>query len=201
MCIWNLTKECKMGIISTTIMAFSMSADAFAASVSKGTVMNKPKISEALKVGSIFGLVETLTPIIGWIAGVAASGFIESIDHWIAFCILGIIGGKMLYESFQEEKPKTEKHKLSMLILTAIGTSIDAMAVGVTLALINANILIAATSIGAATFVMTTTGIMTGHYIGLKSGKIAEALGGICLIIIGTSILLDHLEIIDFLGF
>ncbi len=190
-----------MGIISTTIMAFSMSADAFAASVSKGTVMNKPKISEALKVGSIFGLVETLTPIIGWIAGVAASGFIESIDHWIAFCILGIIGGKMLYESFQEEKPKTEKHKLSMLILTAIGTSIDAMAVGVTLALINANILIAATSIGAATFVMTTTGIMTGHYIGLKSGKIAEALGGICLIIIGTSILLDHLEIIDFLGF
>ena len=187
-----------MGIVSTTIMAFSMSADAFAASVSKGVVVQKPKITDALKIASIFGGVETLTPVIGWAAGIAASSFITSVDHWIAFCILSAIGGKMLFESVQkEEKPKLQKHKFSTLLLTAIGTSIDAMAVGVSLAFIDANIWISALAIGAATFVMTTIGFMTGHYIGSKAGKIAEVLGGTGLILIGAHILLEHLGLID----
>lgn len=185
-----------MSIISNTVLAFSMSADAFAAAIGKGVVLRKPKITYALRIGMIFGVVETLAPIIGWLVGLAASRFIESIDHWVAFTILSAIGGKMIFESFQQEqKERKESHKISILILTAIGTSIDAMAVGVTLALIDANIWIMAAMIGMATFIMATIGIMMGHYIGTKAGKIAEALGGLCLIAIGTKILFEHLGI------
>lgn len=185
-----------MSVISNTILAFSMSADAFAASISKGVVLRKPKLSEAMRIGMIFGVIETLTPIIGWLIGLVASRFIESIDHWVAFTILGGIGCKMIFEGLQKEhKEKKESHKLSVLIFTAIGTSIDAMAVGVTLALIDANIWITAMMIGTATFIMSTTGIMAGHYIGAKVGKFAEILGGLCLIAIGSKILCEHLGI------
>lgn len=183
-----------MSILSTTIIAFGMSADAFTAAVGKGITMRKPKISEAMRVGMIFGVVETITPLIGWSAGVAASGWITSIDHWIAFFILSIIGGKMIFESLKKEKQEQQdQHKFSTLILTAIGTSIDALAVGVTLAFMDVSILVSALTIGLATFVMATVGIMTGHYLGLKAGKIAEALGGFGLIFIGSSILIEHL--------
>lgn len=183
-----------MSIVSNTIIAFSMSADAFAASIGKGVVLQRPKLSYAMRIGLVFGSVETLTPIIGWLLGIMASGFIASVDHWVAFAILSIIGGKMIYEGFHnEETERKESHKLSILILTAIGTSIDAMAVGATLALLNVNIWLMAAMIGAATFMMATIGIMTGHYIGTKAGKIAEVLGGLCLIAIGTKILIEHL--------
>ena len=183
-----------MSIVSNTIIAFSMSADAFAASIGKGVVLQRPKLSYAMRIGLVFGGVETLTPIIGWLLGIMASGFIASVDHWVAFAILSIIGGKMIYEGCNnEETERKESHKLSILILTAIGTSIDAMAVGATLALLNVNIWLMAAMIGAATFMMATIGIMTGHYIGTKAGKIAEVLGGLCLIAIGTKILIEHL--------
>ncbi len=183
-----------MSIVSNTILAFSMSADAFAAAVSKGVVLRKPKLTEAMRIGFIFGSIETLTPIIGWLIGSVASRFVESIDHWIAFIILAVIGGKMIYEGFQtEHKERRESHKLHVLILTAIGTSIDAMAVGVTLALLDANILMISAMIGMATFIMATIGIMAGHYIGTKAGKTAEILGGLCLIAIGSKILFEHL--------
>lgn len=183
-----------MSIISNTIIAFSMSADAFAASIGKGVALQKPKLSYAMRIGLVFGGVETLTPIIGWLLGRMASGFIEAVDHWVAFTILALIGGKMIYEGFHnEEAERKESHTLGILILTAIGTSIDAMAVGATLALLDANIWIMAAMIGSATFVMSTIGIMTGHYIGTKAGKIAEVLGGVCLIAIGAKILIEHL--------
>lgn len=183
-----------MSVISNTIIAFSMSADAFAAAIGKGVALKKPKISYAMRIGLVFGGVETLTPIIGWLLGIMASSLIASVDHWVAFAILSVIGGKMIYEGFHnEEAERKESHKLSVLILTAIGTSIDAMAVGATLALLNVNIWMMAGMIGAATFLMATVGIMTGHYIGTKAGKIAEILGGLCLIAIGSKILFEHL--------
>ncbi len=186
-----------MSVISNGLLAFSMSADAFAASVSKGVVLRKPKLTYAMRVGAIFGGIETLTPIIGWLIGLAASRFIEAIDHWVAFIILAVVGGKMIFEGFSNEhKEKKESHKLSVLIFTAIGTSIDAMAVGVTLALIDVNIIVMALMIGMATFVMSTIGIMTGHYIGTKAGKVAEILGGLCLVAIGTKILFEHLGVL-----
>lgn len=183
-----------MSLVSNTILAFSMSADAFAASVSKGVLLKKPKLPDAVRIGFIFGAVETITPIIGWLIGLAASSYIEAVDHWIAFCILSLIGGKMIYEGLQEaHTERKESHKLGVLIFTAIGTSIDAMAVGATLALLEADIITISLMIGAATFTMSTIGIMTGHYIGLKAGKFAELLAGACLIFIGSKILLEHL--------
>lgn len=190
-----------MSIISTTIMAFSMSADAFAAAVSKGVSMPKPQLRKAMNIASVFAAVETITPIIGWLAGMAANSFVADYDHWVAFIILAIVGGKMFLEGLtrHEDAPKKD-HTLSALILTAIGTSIDAMAVGATLAFMDASIWISALAIGAATFLMATMGIMTGHYIGTKGGKIAEILGGLGLIAIGTKILLEHLGVLT-LGF
>lgn len=173
-----------------------MSADAFAAAICKGVALRKPKITYALRIGLIFGTVEAITPIVGWLLGFVASKYIIAIDHWVAFIILSLIGGKMIYESFSNEcHEQKESHKLSILILTAIGTSIDAMAVGVTLALLDINIILMALMIGFATFIMATIGIMTGHYIGTKAGKIVEFLGGLCLISIGSFILAEHIGI------
>lgn len=185
-----------MSIISTTVLALSMSADAFAAAVGKGTSLKKPKIQDAAYIGMVFGIVEAITPIIGWLAGLAAGSFVQSVDHWLAFSLLGIVGSKMIYESLHKdpETIATTQQRLGTLILTAIGTSIDAMAIGASLAVLDANIWVSAVAIGLATFLMATIGIMTGHYIGNKGGKIAEAVGGIGLILIGTSILIEHLK-------
>lgn len=188
-----------MSIVSTTVLAFSMSADAFAVSVAKGATLQKPRWRDALRSGAIFGTVEAITPVIGWLLGVAASRYIEAIDHWAAFLILLAVGGKLVWESFQPEDEAAEKpqrHGLGVTILTAIGTSIDAMAVGVTLAFVDANIWLTAAAIGGATCLMVTLGFMTGHYIGSKVGKYAERLGGLALIGIGTHILLSHTGVI-----
>jgi len=182
-----------MSIISNTIVAFSMSADAFAASVCKGVSLKRPKLSHAVRIGMVFGAIETLTPVIGWLLGVLASGMIASVDHWVAFVLLSIIGGKMVYEGFHKnEEECKETHKISVLIITAIGTSIDAMAVGATLAFLKVDIWIMAAMIGTATFIMATIGVMTGHYIGKQAGKAAEIIGGICLFAIGAKILIEH---------
>lgn len=191
-----------MSAVSTAVLAFSMSADAFAVSVSKGATMRKPSLRYALRTGALFGIVEAITPIIGWVAGLAASRAIQEVDHWVAFAILGAVGLKLIYESFQKEEadeagePKAKEHGLGLMLLTAIGTSIDALAVGVTLAFLPVNIWISAAAIGSATFVMVTIGIMTGHYIGARIGKLAELLGGIGLVAIGTGILCDHLGLL-----
>lgn len=171
-----------------------MSSDAFAAALGKGARLERPGLGEALRTGLIFGGIETLTPLIGWAAGRAASGYIEAFDHWIAFGLLLVIGVKMIWDSLQrdaeEEKPRS--HSLAVLALTAVGTSIDALAVGVTLALIDANIIINALAIGAATFTMVTIGVLFGRYLGEKFGRYAEAAGGVILIAIGLKILLEH---------
>ena len=185
-----------MNPLPVILLAFSMSTDAFAASLGKGAVLDRPKFSEALRTGLIFGSIEATTPVIGWALGRAASRYIEAFDHWIAFGLLAGIGGKMLWDSFQRdpEAEKPQRHSFAVLALTALGTSIDALAVGVTLALIDANILVNALAIGLATFLMTTTGVMVGRFLGARFGKYAEAAGGIILIVIGANILAQHLS-------
>ena len=185
-----------MLLAPTLAMAFSMSADAFAASIAKGVKMPKPKPTQALRVGLIFGTVEAITPVIGWCLGLLASGFVASVDHWIAFFILGAVGVHMLLESFSEPEERSTDMSLWRLVLIAIGTSIDAMAVGVTLAFLDVNIWLSALAIGGATCLMSSLGVMTGHYLGLKAGKYAEFLGGLTLIAIGTGILLSHTGIL-----
>lgn len=184
-----------MSALSSTILAFSMSADAFAVALCKGAAVQKPRLRDALRTGVIFGSVEAITPILGWLAGVAASRYVALYDHWVAFIILGAVGSKLLYESVfaDDDVEKPARHGAGVLVLTAIGTSIDALAVGVTLAFLPVNIWLTAASIGAATTFMVTLGMLLGHRMGSRFGRVAEALGGIGLIAIGSHILLTHL--------
>ena len=180
-----------MSILAIIFLAFSMSADAFAAALGKATRLDRPGWGEALRTGAIFGSIEAVTPVIGWAAGRAASRYIEAFDHWIAFGLLLAIGGKMIWDAARrhEEEERPSSHSFMVLAVTAIGTSIDAMAVGVMLALIGANIIVNALAIGAATFTMTTIGVMAGGVLGEKFGRYAEAAGGLILIAIGCRIL------------
>ena len=185
-----------MSFLAVLLLALSMSADAFAAALGKGARLDRPGWGEALRAGLIFGSIEAVTPLIGWALGMAASRYVAAFDHWIAFGLLTVIGGKMLWDALrreEEEEEKPKSHSLMVLVLTAIGTSIDALAVGVTLAIVGANIIVNALAIGAATFTMVTIGVMTGRVLGEKFGRYAEAGGGVILIAIGIKILVDHI--------
>jgi manganese efflux pump family protein len=183
-----------MTFLPILLLALSMSSDAFAAALGKGARLDRPGLGEALRTGLIFGSIEAITPVIGWVLGRGASRYIQAFDHWIAFGLLTVIGGKMIWDSLQrsEAEEKPQRHTFAALAVTAIGTSIDALAVGVTLALVGANIIVNALAIGAATFIMVTIGVMAGRYLGEKFGRYAEGAGGVVLIVIGVKILLEH---------
>lgn len=178
------------------VLSLSMSTDAFAAAVGRGA-SHRPNLASALKAGAVFGVIEAITPLIGWGLGMLAAGLVEQIDHWIAFVLLAAVGGKMIWEACKPLDPDTDSAPRRSgpwaLIATAIGTSIDAAAVGVGLALLGVNILVIALSIGATTFVMTTIGMLIGRAVGARFGKRAEFVGGLALIALGTTILLEHL--------
>ena len=186
--------------ISIFILGIAVSTDAFAAAIGKGAAMREPRLREALRAGVIFGTIEGLTPIIGWLLGMAAVQYVTAWDHWIAFTVLGALGLHMIYVGF---KPESEhraadaaKRSDSFWSLAAIGfvTSIDAMAVGVGLAFLEVNIVVVAVVIGLTTLVMVTLGIMLGRVLGSLAGKRAEIVGGLMLIGIGTAILYEHLS-------
>ncbi|HFZ8993153.1 TPA: manganese efflux pump MntP [Citrobacter freundii] len=185
-----------MNITATVLLALGMSMDAFAASIGKGATLHKPKFSEALRTGLIFGAVETLTPLIGWGMGMIASRFVLEWNHWIAFILLVFLGGRMVIEGIRggddEDEEPLRRHSFWLLVTTAIATSLDAMAVGVGLAFLKVNILATALAIGCATLTMSTLGMMIGRFIGPMLGKRAEILGGVVLIGIGVQILWIH---------
>lgn len=186
-----------MNIISTVLLALAMSTDAFAAAIGKGAALHKPKLTVALRTGLIFGVIESITPLIGWGVGSVATKYVAAWDHWIAFTLLVVLGLHMIYEGFQPSDPiddKPSQHSFIVLAITAFATSIDAMAVGVSLAFINVNIIITAIAIGFATFTMVTLGVMLGRALGVLVGKRAEILGGVILITIGSYILYEHLN-------
>jgi putative Mn2+ efflux pump MntP len=186
-----------MNFASTALLAVAMSTDAFAAAVGKGTALQKPRWSEALRTGAIFGVIEAITPLIGWALGLAAADYVKAWDHWIAFVLLLMLGGRMLWaavrkpDEVQIEKPSS--HGFWLLVVTGFATSIDAMAVGVGLAFLDVNILPVAIAIGFATFAMVTIGVMVGRVLGNLAGRWAEAIGGLLLIGIGSMILYEHL--------
>ena len=185
---------------SLVFLAFAMSTDAFAAAIGKGSALHKPKFLEALRVGLIFGVIEAITPIIGWFIGQAASQFVASWDHWIAFTLLLLLGLHMIYNGVKDEEPEEEvdkpkQHGFWLLAVTGFATSIDALAVGVGLAFVDVNIWLAAGLIGLATLTMVTIGVMLGRVIGNVMGKRAEILGGVVLIIVGATILYEHLSV------
>ena len=185
-----------MNLSATILLAFGMSMDAFAVSISKGASLHKPKFSEALRTGLIFGVIEALTPLIGWGLGMLASQFVLEWNHWIAFVLLVFLGGRMVIEGCRagddEGSVPQHRHGFWLLVTTAIATSLDAMAVGVGLAFLQVNIITTALLIGCATLIMTTLGMMIGRFIGPLLGKRAEVLGGVVLIAIGAQILWAH---------
>jgi putative Mn2+ efflux pump MntP len=186
-----------MNISATLILAFGMSMDAFAVSIGKGASLHRPRFREALRTGLIFGVIEAITPLIGWGIGLFASKYIMAWDHWVAFTLLFILGARMIVEGLknkpEEASTNQRSHGFWILVLTAIGTSLDAMAIGVGLAFLQVNIIHTALAIGMATMIMATLGIMLGRFIGPMLGKWAEVLGGVVLIGIGFNILLEHL--------
>ena len=186
-----------MNFVSTLILALARSTDAFAAAVSKGVALRNPRFTEAIRTGLIFGVIEACTPLIGWALGSMAAEFVREWDHWIAFCMLLVLGGMMIRNGLkveEEEAPPVTRHSFWLLAATGFATSIDAMAVGVSLAFIDNNILITALAIGLATLTMVTIGVMVGKLIGLVAGRWAEVLGGLALIGIGCTILYEHLS-------
>lgn len=187
-----------MNFFSLIALSFAMSMDAFAVAIAKGALLEqKPSLVKALKIGLLFGLIEGITPFIGWALGHLAHQWIEQWDHWIAFSLLTALGLKVIYEYFTHSPedistPSDENKSWWLLILTAIGTSLDAMTVGISLAFLDVNIFIATIMIGLATTLMVTLGILIGQKVGQKWSDYAELLGGITLIVIGSFILYSH---------
>lgn len=190
-----------MSPVAIVILSLSMSADAFAAAIGRGA-KHRPTLPQALRSGLVFGVIEAITPLIGFALGVAAAAFVEAVDHWIAFGLLGAVGGKMIWEALKPEAEddaeatKAVSRGLIALVATAVGTSIDAGAVGVGLALLGENIWLIAASIGFTTFALATLGLLIGKAAGAQLGKIVELVGGVALIALGLKILLEHLGVL-----
>lgn len=195
-----------MGIIEVLMVGFGLSMDAFAAAVCKGLCMKKFRNKNAAIIALFFGGFQALMPLLGWILGRQFSDSITEIDHWIAFILLGIIGGNMLREGLSREVPEEEtlcpvdgrdnELNLKELTVMAIATSIDALAVGVTFAFLNISILPAVFIIGCTTSIISYIGVFIGNYFGAKYKKKAELAGGGILILIGIKILIEGLRVI-----
>lgn len=172
--------------------------DAFAVAVCKGLSIKKLKVRQAALVGLYFGLFQALMPIIGYLLGYRFESFITSIDHWIAFVLLGIIGVNMIRESFHEDEEMSDDLGFKTMLMLAVATSIDALAVGITFAFLSVQILPAASLIGVTTFLISCAGVYIGHAFGSALRSKAELAGGVILTLIGLKILLEHLGIIHF---
>ena len=185
-----------MSIIALVFVAIGLAMDAFTVSIAKGISLRKATVPQAAKVALFFGGFQALIPLLGWLFGLSFEKYITAFDHWIALILLTLIGGKMLYESFkgEDEEDSVEVDPLNArsLLVLAIATSIDALAVGVTFAFLNVNILTSITLIGVITFVISFAGVIIGNKVGEYLKNYAEIVGGIILILIGVSIFLEH---------
>ncbi|MBQ6926754.1 MAG: manganese efflux pump [Oscillospiraceae bacterium] len=184
-----------MGFAELLLIAVGLSMDAFAVSICKGLSLKKLEARHAALVGLYFGGFQALMPVIGWALGYRFKGLIESVDHWIAFGLLTVIGLSMIREAGQKEELSDDLSFKAMLPL-AVATSIDALAVGVTFAFLQVRILPAASLIGVTTFLLSALGVYIGHLFGLRYKAKAEIAGGVILILIGVKILLEHLGVI-----
>ena len=186
-----------MGTIELLLTAVALSMDALAVSITNGLTIRNLSIKHALKTGLFFGFFQALMPAIGYVAGSSVRGLIQPIDHWVTFGLLAIIGGKMAWDALHEsdeEGDKVEDPTNNVtLTMMAIATSIDALAVGIGLALTQVNIFASAACIGLVTFVLCFFGVMVGKKLGDAFQKHAQVVGGIVLICIGLKVLIEHL--------
>ena len=182
-----------MTVWELILIAIGLSMDAFAVSICKGLSMERLKKRDSLIVGIYFGGFQALMPVIGYYVGIHFRNIVQSLDHWIAFILLVIIGGEMIWESRSEEEVDASLHVKQMLIL-AVATSIDALAIGVSFAFVpGVNIWMAAGLIGVITFVLSAIAVKLGNAFGNKYQAKANIFGGIILILMGCKILIEHL--------
>jgi len=186
-----------MYYLTITFLAVGLSVDSFAVSVTSG--LSKPKIRflQAAKLAFLLALFQAMMPVLGWLLGNGLKHFIEPVDHWIAFLILAFIGGKMLFENFRnadEEKQIIDPMIFRIALILAFATSIDAMAVGFSMATLMSQITPAMIIIGSITFIASMLGILIGKKTGPKVSKYAEITGALILISIGVKILIEHLH-------
>ena len=186
-----------MGLWELFLVAVGLSMDAFAVSVCKGLSVPKVQLKHSLICGLYFGLFQALMPLLGWLLGVQFQTMITSIDHWIAFVLLAIIGINMIRESRDQEEEVDCSFTPRAMLPLAVATSIDALAVGVTFAFLKVLILPAVTFIGVTTFLLSSVGVRVGAVFGARFRSGAELAGGVILVLMGLKILLEHL---GFLG-
>ena len=189
--------------VSLFLIGVGLSMDAFAVSVCKGLSMRKVNKKQTFIIGLFFGGFQALMPVIGWALGVRFERYITNVDHWIAFVLLVLIGANMIREAFSDEEENKDTEldpplRIKEMIVLAIATSIDALAVGVTFAFLKYPIVEAVVIIGCTTFVLSVIGVYVGNAFGKKYEKRAEIVGGIILILIGLKILLEHMGILNF---
>ena len=183
-----------MDIISIIFIAFGLAMDAFAVSITSGLTIKQLRINDALKIAIFFGLFQAIMPLIGWSAGLGFRDFISSIDHWIAFGLLSLIGCKMIYESSKMGINDKKKDPLNVyvLLMLSIATSIDALAVGLSLSFLKVSIALPAIIIGVVTFLLSLFGVYFGNRFGHYFENKIEIIGGLILIGIGIRILINH---------
>ena len=187
-----------MKLYEIFLISIGLAMDAFAVSICKGLSMKKINWKSTLIIAIYFGLFQAIMPVFGYLLGSSFSVIVQKLDHWIAFILLAIIGGNMIKESKDDETEKrNDKVDFKTMILLAIATSIDALAVGITFAFFKVNIVVSITIIGIITFILSFIGVIIGNKFGDKFQNKAEFIGGMILIIIGLKILLEHLGIIN----
>lgn len=188
-----------MPIVEIFLIALALSMDAFAVAIASGAGMKKLEVRNALKMGLFFGGFQAIMPVIGWLAGIGMKSFITGVDHWIAFGLLALVGGKMIYEAAKlkdsdEPRPGERAFDTGVLFILAVATSIDALAVGITFSVLNVSIILPVAVIGLVTFALSAAGVQ----IGVKGGHLfenkMEILGGLLLLGIGCKILFEHLS-------
>jgi len=191
-----------MSLTSILLIGVGLAMDAFAVAITCGVVIKGLRVSNVLKVGIFFGIAQGIMPLIGWIAGYSFSSYIVKVDHWIAFALMAIIGGKMIFEASKGEceiggfDPLNNK----TLFILAIATSIDALAVGISFAFLKVNIYNAITIIGIVTFAICTLGVVLGKQFGCLLKDKAQYLGGAVLIFMGAKILNDHMNLTSYIA-
>lgn len=184
-----------MEIITIILLAIGLSFDSFAVSVCSGLNLPQIRFLQAAKIAIFLALFQAFMPLIGWLIGNGMKSLIEPVDHWIAFGLLSLIGGKMIIESFISSEVREIKNPLHIkVILTlSLATSIDALAVGFSFAAFLDKILIAVFIIGAVTFIASMLGILLGKKTGPRFNQYAEMMGGLILVVLGLKILIEHL--------
>ena len=182
-----------MGIISILLIAVGLAMDSLAVSISGGIVMRPFCMRQSLRLALTMGIFQGGMTLLGWLLGVSFSSYITAFDHWIAFILLGFLGGKKIYESFGEEETTISSFSTKTLLTLGVATSIDALAVGVSMAFLKTSIYFPAFIIGFVTFALSLIGVISGYRFGKIKGINVELFGGIILIAIGVKILIEHL--------